>query len=626
MYTAIDKRSKKRYRPSRSENPLELLTKAILEEHTILNVLDDSLLKPRAPRLVEERGLSTQSSDAESHSIVATPTWEPRNGGGVTDSGSGECSRLLIDSVGNLRYVGESSPLSLLFVCRGFFQTTFGESKFTSDPARTHIVDKTSSVAAIASHLQLPPKSVCVELVDLFHENINSSLYIFDKTYLLEHIVNKVYDTPLAAKRSKYCLLYLIIALAMLFKENSFLAINTGRFRSSEYFDYGYNILRQTIENGKLWLTEAYYVVFFYFQTLCKRSTSWLCLGTAIRNAQALGLHRRSINAAFAKPEVSRHRRMLWRSLYVSDRACSILLGRPLQIIDWDWDDFENVDWADPKDNGALILIEASKVAKMNGKIVQNLYAGSSFDGSKAEDLATELRKWSNNLPHERRIEQITSNTLCSYALLYLHLALLYGICLLCKPFFLFVIHSSQDKKKVNSRNISYFNSCVKSAVLTVQLIGLFLENEYGNRRIELYVTINCCFMAALIVGITVARVRSSSLTLDYDAKYLTGTLSNANKILAFYGVSNSIAKRYHEITTLLIEASETVDYKQLDTSLGGDELGNVPEVDALSHIQQFQNGFGPPAISSQSPFLADDTLNAFLIDFGSQDLFYSAN
>lgn len=566
-------------------------------------------------------------------SQISTSVWEPKNDGVVPGSSSGEFSRLLIDSVGNLRYVGESSPLSLLSICRLFFRSSFGESKFTSDPDRSHILDKTSYVQTIASHLPLPPKAVCIELVNLFHENVNSSLYIIDENYLMEGIVNPVYERPLETKHNKFCLLYLILALSMLFKESTFVAINVGPAKSSEYFDHGYNMLRQTIEDGKLWLTEAYYVVFFYFQTLCKRSTSWLCLGTAIRNAQSLGLHRRSINNAFSRPEISKHRRLLWRSLYVSDRACSILLGRPLQIIDWDWDDYDEVGWVDAEDKKALFLIEMSKVAKLNGKIVQNLYSGSSFSGTKVENLANELRAWSGNLPRNQRIKYIMNKSRSipqngeSYSLLYLHLSQLYGICLLCKPCFLFVIHSYQSGIDVNSRNFSYFNSCVKSAVLTIQLIAYFLETDQGHRRADLYVIFNCCFMSALIVGMTITVLTNMKVTQEYKTEVLMATLANADKVLAFYGIFNIISRRNHEIVALMIDAlnSNNESFQQL-ARLPNKCYGSLDEDVPLFGIEDFQNGFGPPSLSGTSPLLVDDALKSFLLELGSHDLFYSGD
>ena len=50
---------------------------------------------------------------------------------------SGEHTRLLLNSAGNLRYFGESSPLSLIQECRSIFKVVLGSSKFTDDPKRS---------------------------------------------------------------------------------------------------------------------------------------------------------------------------------------------------------------------------------------------------------------------------------------------------------------------------------------------------------------------------------------------------------------------------------------------------------------------------------------------------------
>lgn len=633
MYTAVDRRTTKNSKHYMG-NPLDLLTKAVLQTSPsnvhLLSLLQNAESKYKAGRLTPEEDSSLEPPEELKALLNQNIAENSNRDESVSGTGNGELSRLLIDSVGNLRYVGESSPLSLLSVCRQFFRMTFGESRFTSDPERTHIVDKTSFVHVASGHLPLPPKAVCIELVDLFHINVNSSLYVMDESYVIEHIVNPVYDRPLETKQNKFCLLYLIMSLAMLFKETTFMTINIGPAKSSDYFDHGYNMLRETIEDGKLWLTEAYYIVFFYFQTLCKRSTSWLCLGMAIRNAQALGLHRRSINNAFSRPEIAKHRRLLWRSLYVSDRACSILLGRPLQIIDWDWDDYNDLSWLDPEDNKSFCLVEMSKVATLNGKIVQYLYSGSSFSGSKVENLANELREWSVNLPPSKRVDSIMresgviSKDSDAIGLLYLHLSQLYGICLLCKPCFLFVIHSHQKNVPVSDRNLGYFNSCVKSSVLTIQLVAFFLEKEQIHRRADLYVIFNCCFMSALVVGMTISVLSTNKLSQEFDPSILMSTLVNADKVLAFYGIFNVISKRYHEIVSLMIDAIRTSndEFQNAARLLSNNSGANE---DPLFGIHEFQNGFGPPSLGI-SPVLVDATLNAFLLDLGSHDLFYSAD
>ena len=65
---------------------------------------------------------------------------------------------------------------------------------------------------------------------------------------------------------------------------------------------------------GELWITEAFALAFCYYTSKQQRNSAWLMLGMAIRNAQALGLHRKFINESFRDHNYRTHRRRLFKS------------------------------------------------------------------------------------------------------------------------------------------------------------------------------------------------------------------------------------------------------------------------------------------------------------------------
>ena len=80
--------------------------------------------------------------------------------------------------------------------------------------------------------------------------------------------------------------------------------------------------MRNNVYDGNYgWLKPI--LKYFYYQACCNRSNSWINLGSAIRLAQALGMHRKIINDKIENQEISIHRRRLWRSLYVCDCVSS---------------------------------------------------------------------------------------------------------------------------------------------------------------------------------------------------------------------------------------------------------------------------------------------------------------
>lgn len=132
----------------------------------------------------------------------------------------GKSSRLLFDSAGNLRYIGESSPLSLLFECRNIFLSTIGSCEFTSDPQGVNIIDEPGKIKN-GIPVQLPKREHCNILVKFFESNVNSTWYVFNMRYFKEYIVDYIYDNPIRARPEKLVLLHLVLALGLLYAETS---------------------------------------------------------------------------------------------------------------------------------------------------------------------------------------------------------------------------------------------------------------------------------------------------------------------------------------------------------------------------------------------------------------------
>lgn len=313
---------------------------------------------------------------------------------------NGKHTRLLLNSAGNLRYFGESSPMSLLQECRYIFAEVIGGSKFTDDPSKELFIDEPNGLKMV-SPIQLPKRTLCDILVNFFKENINNTFYIFDMNYFELNIIDKIYDNPIKADRSQLCLLHLVLAIGAFFAEIS----PSCQFQelkvvtTSEFFDSSLSLMRTSVYDGSLWMVEANFLRYFYYQSICKRSSSWVHLGIAIRLAQALGLHRKAINEKFNDPIYVTHRRRLWRSLFICDRISSINLGRPLAANDYDWDDQTMNSISDPKENFRLkCQAEIFKIAQINGQIVENIYRDGIINMKRANQLGIELKSWSSDL------------------------------------------------------------------------------------------------------------------------------------------------------------------------------------------------------------------------------------
>ncbi|KAK6200910.1 zinc finger transcription factor of the Zn(2)-Cys(6) binuclear cluster domain type [Scheffersomyces amazonensis] len=579
----------------------------------------------------EVQDIHQDENDSNKEDIPSHPE-NPAPATGLSNN-YGKSSRLLFDSAGNLRYIGESSPLSLLFECRNIFSSIVGECEFTQDPQGTNIIDEPAKIHNRIP-VQLPKRDHCNVLVKFFEINVNSTWYVFNMKYFKEFIVDYIYDNPIRARAQKLALLHLVLALGLLYAEtsNSFLVedLQASQINSLSFFESGCSLMKSVIDDGKLWLSEAYILVYFYYQSTSKRSTSWIMLGTAIRNAQALGLHRKFINESFRDRQYIMHRRKLWRSLYVCDRISSILLGRPLLIGDYDWDDFGNDDLVEYEDKinhdkNIYCLIEIAKVCKINGKIVHDFYLDGIIDPARAEKLAIELKMWSINLPKELQLDRILLNpenrfsdraiSSDNFALLLVHLSQLYGIMLLGKPFFMYIAFkrnsrengtggSSRRRIKHETTMVNFCKASVKSSVLTIQLIHLYIEKH--PQRIESYVTVNCCFMAALILGLSILH-RKTDITFkdEYNIVLLMETLNTAKTILMFYGPINATSKRFHQIVSKMQRSLEAA-FGRIENNISSSTVS--PPIETNDFFNNTNRGMSLP----QTPFSNTD-LKSFM-------------
>lgn len=589
-------------------------TENTIDSITCLNNLERSRIPPSLQPLLTFPPAIDESEKLHSNDEGPDTSNEPSAEG--LPSQNGKHSRLLLNSAGNLRYFGESSPLSLLQECRYIFAEVIGSSNFTNDPSKELVIDEPNGLTALAS-IQLPRRSLCDILVNFFKENINNTFYIFDMEYFELNIIDQIYDNPIRANKSQLCLFHLVLAIGAFFAEISPSCQYQGLkvVSSSEFFDSSLSLMRTSVYDGRLWMVEANFLRYFYYQSSCKRSSSWVHLGIAIRLAQALGLHRKAINEKFDDPVYVTHRRRLWRSLFICDRISSINLGRPLAINDYDWDDHTMNFISDPSENFRLkCQAEISKIAQINGRIVENFYRGSVINMRRANELAIELKSWSLNLSAELDLTNIlkkfkSQNNNDNSLLMLVHMSQFYGIMLLCRPF---QIYTVVKKLKPETRNelkdsVSLNNFCkgsIKSSFLTIKLLNYYMDNTTD--ILELFVVINGCLFAAVILGLALLEQINQQ---QPDSRYidvLFATLRTARKILYNYGIFNATSERWGKSVNDMIEAlsdmqnsnintKRVLNFERADLGTFNEEmLTFINEGIGMNDLKSFQQSFVP--------------------------------
>ncbi len=517
----------------------------------------------------------------------------------------GRNSRLLYDKSGHLRYLGESSALSLLAQSRKVFLAKNGQSAFTQDPQRFHIVDSPGYVSTGWKNSQLPAKEIAFLFIQQFEEHVNGAVYVFDMDDFRDEI-QEVYRNPLKASPKTICLLNLVMSIGSIFllaahqQDTLHLPLKDVylcNFILSKievfpriFFANGLHLLTDSSEDGELWIVQAYLLVFLFYQISCQRNASWIHLGVSIRHAQALGLNRKYVNLTFNKRDCS-HRRKIWRSLYFNDRICSSYMGRPITIDDRDWDDMP--DYPNFSEESSSVQYQTVKVTEILGEILHRVYTSEKIGTLEAKNLASKLKSWTVNLPEnlqagiifqtsQSSIHSTTSPTSGSaqpynvislkekQSLLVLHLTHLHTVLLLCRPFFFHVIsqrkNSSQvpEKPEILESFDEYMKACIQSSLLSNRLVEVFfLKNEQPIRD---HAIIYFIFNAGLILGLQV--LNQIYYGFGSNCHLLVYSIKSSILILQKYGKIDPTAERYHKI---IVNVYEALDKDGLITTLSNE-------------------------------------------------------
>lgn len=256
---------------------------------------------------------------------------------GVSNQAGKSCI-LLNDKSGTFRYMGETSPLSVLYETRNIFYQYVGKTKLTEDLRGCPVIDKPLKVEAeVVAHL--PPPRERDLYIEQFKRNINDTFFVYELKKFYIDVVDPVYLDPVNVEhQQKLVQLYFVLAIGATYL--SFSKKDPHATLGAKYFESGLLIQNSLPEDSEIWCVVAHYLQFHYYQSILKKSTAWIHLNLAIKFAQSLGLHCNFVNEQFSQlSDECEYRKRIFRSLYCSDRISSVFIGRPLAVNDYDWDD-----------------------------------------------------------------------------------------------------------------------------------------------------------------------------------------------------------------------------------------------------------------------------------------------
>lgn len=239
-------------------------------------------------------------------------------------------------------------------------------------------------------------------------------------------------------------------------------------------------------ESNKITLasTQARLLITHFQLNHSRMHEAWSTFGNLVREAQALGLHRKTNRGQVSNYIHVEYRKRLFWSMYIHDRILSSIFGRPCALHDDDIDQ-EECAFADDDDisqsachiaqldepSSGAALVHYARLCRITGRVLQLLYSpagrskGLTHIQNAALDCDKALQDWQHGLPSYLNFEShpslarspLTRRQLCTLKLTFTHTTLL-----LYRPFILHSIGttispSSSSSSKATSPKQQWF-------------------------------------------------------------------------------------------------------------------------------------------------------------------------
>lgn len=460
-------------------------------------------------------------------------------------------ARLLRDGQGKFMYIGDSASLSFLQSVRRIVSASIGRCEFTEDNSRHSMLEAFQNNPSIqAGPLMEPPKNEEAQrLAGQFVLATSPLLDLFDLQEFHPRLANWI-ENPRGDEDTVSSIFYLVLAIgSQVSTPNQTLA--------EQYFVSGRQLAFSAFtETPSLYTIQSYVLISMYMLGACRRNGAFMNLGTALRAAYAVGIHRKDANALFCGRE-RRARERVWKSLRMMDLFLSASLGRPLATSDIDHDPREDAmpsaeqqQQQTPQEQLSVAVITLSRIFE---RILTDVYMKQVVSIHVAETISNQHRAWVRSLPVFLRMqtERLDSKTLDgTLAAAHVFGSYYWSIILLTRPFLIYRVSQYVNSKagptesrSSNSRIALFADACVYSALRGLDIVDDLAKFTSLPRRLPFL--INCVFNSAIVLG--------AAFFADYDNLLpLEEGMDRAQKFLELFTPHDPHACRFSQIIIYL--------------------------------------------------------------------------
>ncbi|PSN59919.1 hypothetical protein BS50DRAFT_626461 [Corynespora cassiicola Philippines] len=215
-------------------------------------------------------------------------------------------------------FYDSKSFVVFLLQARSLFERTEGGPHTDQRSILHSIQDQPNVPVTFPEDTLLPVQSQIDADATAFYAEVNSVIYILSSEGLQDCVERFLHRSDICGN-AHIAIVYAVMSL---------------QTASQSAFDLACHYVAPAVEEGSIATVEALALMSLCCLNCNQNNLAWIHLGTAVRVAQALGLHADTAFWSHEPRSRLEHRRRLWWSLYDLDVWFSYYLGRPHSIDD----------------------------------------------------------------------------------------------------------------------------------------------------------------------------------------------------------------------------------------------------------------------------------------------------
>lgn len=426
------------------------------------------------------------------------------------------------DERGTYMYIGDAATLSFLHSARRIVHSVLAYDFVDDSLQKNKVHQRDFNDGPVGPSPAKPTPQDADYLIHWFNLATNCLLNLIDQQELTRGL-NDWCQCPQDPDSGSSAMYYLVLALGAQ-------SCPEDRDETAErYFNHGrYITLTTFMEDPTIITIQCHVLITMYLLAGSRRNSAFMYLGTAVRAAYALGLHKEDVSTLYSPSEYCTRER-LWRAIRILDLFTSASLGRPPST-------------TETRDTTAQDNYSASNdLCFIFETILTQIYAKRTVTKEALAWITHLHRGWTSRFPEGLKTDGIPDSEsletdrgrVPNLGLIQLKEAYYWTVMLLTQPV---LIDKFSHTAPTSASNI-LATACIDSAIRTSTLLTT-LSNPTLHIPKRLPLITNSAFLSALVLGLAIFADMDKTLPLH-------DSLQNARCVLARFAPHDAATKNH---------------------------------------------------------------------------------